>query len=95
LFWLTNDDRADYERLFGVTHSRCYTEYGFKRTGCACCPYGGKSTFHELEVCKVKEPNLYKAAMYVFGESYEYTRKYYEFREQLKKKQKEEQSNND
>ena len=40
LFWYTDLDKKDYENGYGIIHSKCYTEYGLKRTGCACCPYG-------------------------------------------------------
>jgi len=84
LFWLTNGDREEFAELFGVEFSKCYTEYGFKRTGCACCPFGGKNCFRELEVVKIFEPKLYKAVNYVFGDSYDYTRRYFEFKDGLK-----------
>ena len=32
LFWYTNDTKKEYEMFFKVEHSRCYTEYGLKRT---------------------------------------------------------------
>jgi hypothetical protein len=37
--------------------------------------------FPELEIIKRYEPKLYKLACAVFGDSYEYTRQFYEFRE--------------
>lgn len=78
IFWFKKEDKLAYEKVFDVTHSRCYTQYGLKRTGCACCPFGSDYE-HELEMAQMFEPNLYKAAMFVFGKSYEYTRKYREF----------------
>lgn len=78
IFWYKNNDKKDYENYFNIVHSRCYTEYGFKRTGCCCCPYG-KDFNEELEIIKEKEPKLYKAVMNIFGKSYEYTNKYREF----------------
>lgn len=83
IFWFTNDDKNEYDKVFNVTHSDCYTKYGLKRTGCACCPFGRDFEF-ELDVAEKYEPKLYKAALKVFGKSYEYTRKFYEFREQMK-----------
>ena len=38
IFWYTDSDKKAYEESFGVTHSRCYTDYGLKRTGCVGCP---------------------------------------------------------
>ena len=66
--------------IYQIKNSRCYTQYGFRRTGCACCPFGGKGVFDELEVTRRNEPKLYKAIMNTFGKSYEYTAKYYRFR---------------
>lgn len=78
LFWYVNDDKTDYENHYDVTHSKCYTEYGLKRTGCAGCPFGQDFEF-ELEVIEEHEPKLYVAVNNIFKESYEYTRKYNEF----------------
>lgn len=39
IFWYTDSDKRDYEDFYGVTHSRCYAEYGLKRTGCVGCPF--------------------------------------------------------
>ena len=82
IFWFSDADRKKYEKLFNVKHSRCYTEYGFKRTGCACCPYG-KDFDDELKVLEQYEPNLCKAVKNIFHDSYEYTRKYRAFREKM------------
>ena len=86
IFWYRNEDKKFYEELFEVEHSRCYSEYGLQRTGCAGCPYG-RNMEQELAVLEKYEPNLYKAVNVVFGASYEYTRKYYEFvkKQQLQK----------
>ena len=89
VFWLTDRDKKDYEDFFGVTHSRCYTEYGLRRTGCVGCPFS-KHINEELAVIEKYEPNLYKAAMHLFGKSYEYTAKYRAFVKEMKAKEKEE-----
>lgn len=78
LFWYTNEDKEQYEEHYGIEHSRCYTEYGLKRTGCAGCPFGRNFEF-ELEVIKQHEPKLYIAVNNIFGDSYAYTRQYREF----------------
>ena len=85
IFWFTNEDKAEYDKTFDVTHSDCYTKYGLKRTGCACCPFGRDFEF-ELKVAEQFEPKLHRAALKVFGKSYEYTRKFYQFREQMNAK---------
>ena len=81
LFWYVNDDKLTYEKHYGVIHSRCYTEYGLKRTGCAGCPFGRDFEF-ELEVIEEFEPKLFKAVMNIFDDSYEYTRAYRRFCEE-------------
>lgn len=68
---------------YNVTHSKCYIEYGLKRTGCAGCPFG-RDFEYELEVIKKYEPKLYKAVNNIFGKSYEYTRKYKQFCKEMK-----------
>ena len=87
MFWYTNDDKICYEQHYGVEHSKLYTEYGLKRTGCCGCPYGRNLDF-ELEVLKEHEPNLYKAVCNVFKDSYEYTRKYRQFCQKMNRKTK-------
>lgn len=78
IFWFKNADKEAYEKAFDVTHSDCYRKYGLTRTGCACCPFG---RFFEAELAAARqhEPNLYRAALHVFGKSYEYTRQYHEY----------------
>lgn len=91
IFWFTDKDKKDYEEFFGVTHSRCYTEYGLRRTGCVGCPFS-KHINEELAVIEQYEPNLYKAAVHIFGKSYEYTAKYRAFVKEMKAKEKEEKN---
>lgn len=79
IFWYTNFDKVTYEKYFNIIHSKCYTEYGLKRTGCAGCPYGREFEY-ELSVIKKYEPKLYKAVNNIFKDSYEYTRRYNELR---------------
>ena len=78
LFWYKNSDKEEYDGHYKITHSRCYTEYGLKRTGCCCCPYG-RDFEYELKITKEYEPKLFTAVNNIFGDSYEYTRKYKEF----------------
>ncbi len=82
IFWYKNEDKEAYEDTFNVTHSKCYSCYGLKRTGCAGCPFG-RDFEQELEVIEKYEPKLYKAVNNIFGDSYEYTRKYREFVKQM------------
>lgn len=90
IFWYSQDDKTEYEQFAGIQHSKCYTEYGLKRTGCAGCPFGRNFEF-ELETLKEHEPNLYKAVCNIFKDAYEYTRQYKMFckdkERQIKSKQ--------
>lgn len=86
LFWYTNSDKEDFEKAYCIEHSKCYTEYGLKRTGCAGCPFG-RDFEQELKIIEQYEPKLFKAVNNIFGDSYEYTRRYREF---CKKKNEEE-----
>jgi 3'-phosphoadenosine 5'-phosphosulfate sulfotransferase (PAPS reductase)/FAD synthetase len=87
LFWYKNSDKVDYENFYDISHSKCYSEYGLKRTGCAGCPFG-RDFEQELEVIKKYEPKLYKAVTTIFKDSYEYTRKYREFCEKMNKEER-------
>lgn len=87
IFWYKDETKRVYEEFFNVIHSKCYSEYGLLRTGCAGCSYG-RDFEHELEVLKEHEPNLYKAVNNIFGKSYEYTRKYREFCKEMNEKAK-------
>lgn len=82
IFWYKDETKRVYEKHFDITHSKCYTQYGLKRTGCAGCPYG-KDFEEELKIIHDHEPNLYKAVCNIFKDSYEYTRKYNEFKNNL------------
>lgn len=82
LFWFSDADRKKYEDLFNIKHSRCYSEYGLKRTGCAGCPYDRKFE-DSLKTLEEHEPKLYKAATSIFQNSYEYTRQYRKFRKEM------------
>lgn len=85
IFWFKSEEVELYKNFFDLWCSDCYIVYGFKRTGCACCPYAGKKVFEELEVIKKYEPKLYKAVTKIFGESYEYFKGYLDYKEERKK----------
>ena len=91
IFWYKDETKKIYEEFFGVEHSKCYSDYGLKRTGCSGCPYGRSLEF-ELNVLKDNESNLYKGVNNIFGKSYEYTRKYREFVEEMNNKHKDKDS---
>lgn len=88
IFWFSDEDKQEYKEYFGIAYSDCYEKWGFKRTGCACCPFA--SNFEEeLAIVKVEEPKLYAAANKIFGESYEYSRRFREFKTAFKKERSE------
>lgn len=78
IFWYLNDTKSIYEQHYNVVHSKCYSQYGLKRTGCAGCPYG-RYFEDELLAMEKFEPKLYNAVNNIFSESYEYTRSYKKF----------------
>ena len=78
VFFLTNADKAHYEKAFGIVHSDCYEKWGFERTGCVGCPFNRK-VMDELDVIGRHEPNMRKACERLFARSYEWTAEYREF----------------
>lgn len=78
IFWYLADTKSVYEAHYNVQNSRCYNQYGLKRTGCAGCPYS-KNFEDELEAMRQYEPQLYLAVNNIFADSYEYTRNYKNF----------------
>lgn len=78
VFWFKKDTKTLYEKWYVVIHSDCYRVWKLPRTGCSGCPFA-KDFETELAAFKKYEPKLYNAIIKIFGESYEYTRKYREF----------------
>ena len=78
VWYLTDDDKRDYEQMFNIVHSRCYTEYGLRRTGCVGCPFN-RNAEQEMKIVEKYEPKLYAACQKIFGGGYELTRKYRQF----------------
>lgn len=87
IFYFNNDDKEEYEKVFGIVNSRCYSEYGLKRTGCVGCPFG-RDIQKELSIICEHEPKLLLAVNNVFMESYEYTHKYREFQKMMNEKER-------
>jgi 3'-phosphoadenosine 5'-phosphosulfate sulfotransferase (PAPS reductase)/FAD synthetase len=79
IFWYKQQTKKEYEQQYNIKHSDCYEVWGLPRTGCSGCPYA-RDFEYELEALEKYEPKLYKAVNKVFGESYEYTRKYNAFK---------------
>lgn len=86
LYYVTDADKAWYKDYYGINYSDAYEVYGLTRTGCCGCPISYKAV-EDLEKIRLYEPGLVKAAWNVFGKSYEYRKKYNEY----KKKRMEEQ----
>lgn len=84
LFYMTDLQKDAYRRQFGIKRSDCYEVWGMKRTGCACCPFG-KEFEQELSLAEKYEPKLFTAAQEIFGQSYDYTRRFMEFRKTKKR----------
>lgn len=87
LFWLDNTSKGVYERHYDIRHSDCYTVYGFKRTGCAGCPFN-RNIDDELGIIRLFEPKIYRAVTNVFETSYDYTWRYRKFREEYRCRRK-------
>ena len=77
-FW-SDKDKQEYKKWRNIKYSDCYEIWGFKRTGCVGCPINCNAE-KNLETAKPYEPNKVKAAYAIFRKSYEYRRKYNEFR---------------
>lgn len=84
LYFWSDEDKQQYKEHYGLRYSDCYEVYGMKRTGCCGCPFNSRFE-EELEVVKKYEPQLYKAAISIFGKSYEYPRAYRKFRDEFKR----------
>lgn len=87
IWWFNDTDKDEYIARYVIVLSDCYLVYGMKRTGCAGCPFNSNFE-NDLLIMQKYEPKLYKAAIAIFGASYDYTRRYREFKkiEQRKKR---------
>ena len=82
IWYWTDADKAMYKEWRGIRFSDCYEIYGLKRTGCVGCPCNSKAE-QELALVEPFEPLVVKAARNVFGASYEYKRRYVEFKSNM------------
>lgn len=87
IWWFTDNDKSEYISRYAVILSDCYIVYGMRRTGCAGCPFNSKFE-NDLLILQKYEPKLYKAAIAIFGASYDYTRKYREFKQSERHKER-------
>ena len=79
LYYVTDKDKAWYKEYYNIRYSDAYEVYGLTRTGCCGCPISCKAV-DDLEKIRPYEPNVVKAAWYIFGKSYEYRKKYNEYK---------------
>lgn len=89
LYYVSDKDKEWYKKYYGITYSDAYEVYGLTRTGCCGCPISYKAV-DDLEKIRPYEPNVVKAAWNIFGKSYEYRKKYNEYKA---KRMKEDNSN--
>ena len=94
LYYVSDKDKEWYKNYYGVRYSDAYEVYGLTRTGCCGCPISYKA-IDDLELIRPYEPNVVKAAWNIFGKSYEYRKKYNEYKERrrMEEKQKGESNN--
>lgn len=85
LYYVSDKDKAWYKERYGIRYSDAYEVYGLTRTGCCGCPISYKAV-DDLELIRPYEPNVVKAAWNIFGKSYEYRKKYNEYKECRKRK---------
>lgn len=88
LYYVSDKDKEWYKNCYGIKYSDAYEVYGLTRTGCCGCPISYKAV-DDLEKIRPYEPNVVKAAWNIFGRSYEYRKKYNEYK---KKRMEEEKS---
>lgn len=87
LYYVSDKDREWYKERFDIRYSDAYEVYGLTRTGCCGCPISYKAV-EDLEKIGVYEPNVVKAAWNIFGKSYEYRKRYNEYKARRMKEEK-------
>lgn len=94
LYYVSNKDKAWYKERYGIEYSDAYRVYGLTRTGCCGCPISYKAV-DDLELIRPYEPNVVKAAWNIFGKSYEYRKKYNDYKSVRMREEKKKRSNID
>lgn len=79
LYYVSDADKEWYKEEYGIRYSDAYEVYGLTRTGCCGCAISYKAE-EDLAAIAPFEPNVVKAAYNIFGKSYEYRRKYNEYK---------------
>lgn len=88
LYYVSDKDKDWYKTYYKIRYSDAYEVYGLTRTGCCGCPISYKAV-DDLKLIGRFEPNITKAAWNIFGRSYEYRRRYNEYKQ--KRMEQEEQ----
>lgn len=94
LYYVSDADKAWYKNKFGIRYSDAYEVYGLTRTGCCGCPISYKAV-DDLELIRPHEPNVVKAAWNIFGKSYEYRKKYNDYKNARMREEKKKKANVD
>jgi 3'-phosphoadenosine 5'-phosphosulfate sulfotransferase (PAPS reductase)/FAD synthetase len=92
LYYVSDKDKEWYKNYYGIRYSDAYEVYGLTRTGCCGCPISYKAV-DDLELIRPYEPNVVKAAWNIFGKSYEYRKKYNEYKKERMAQEKETAAN--
>ena len=87
LYYVSDKDKQWYKDYYGIRYSDAYEVYGLTRTGCCGCPISYKAV-DDLELIRPYEPNVVKAAWNIFGKSYEYRRRYNEYKAKRREEEK-------
>ena len=94
LYYVSDKDKEWYKNYYGIRYSDAYEVYGLTRTGCCGCPIS-YTAVDDLELIRPYEPNVVKAAWNIFGKSYEYRKKYNEYKKERMAQEKEAATNVD
>lgn len=92
LYYVTDKDKEWYKERFEIRYSDAYEVYGLTRTGCCGCPISYKAV-DDLELIRPHEPNVVKAAWNIFGKSYEYRKKYNDYKDARMREEKKRRKN--
>ena len=92
LYYVSDKDKQWYKDRYHIRYSDAYEVYGLTRTGCCGCPISYKAV-EDLEKIQKYEPNVVKAAWNIFGKSYEYRKKYNEYKKRRMDQEKYEKEN--
>lgn len=87
LYYVSDADKEWYKERYGIRYSDAYEVYGMTRTGCCGCSISARAV-EDLEKIKPYEPNIYKAAWNVFGDSYRYRAAYNAYKKRRMEEEK-------